>query len=258
MGFGDEIMVAGRARVLQQTDPRKCRVTFCGKLKWNSIWDNNPRIARIGERGDFQELVARDVNNSRPYHTKKTPERWSYNLAFRPNVGEIYFTDAELEFGARYAARVIIEPHNKPKASPNKEWGWMRWNKLAYLLDAAGIRCAQMGPMGTRTIDRVELIETPNFRFGCAVLAGARACVLPEGGLHHAAAALNVPGVVIFGGYIAVETTGYPMHTNLGVHVGEACGMRIPCEHCQEEMAKITPHEVCDELMRLMGETVAA
>lgn len=250
MGFGDELMVAGRARVQQQTDPRKCRPTFQGRTRWNIIWENNPRIARLEERGDFQELVARGADNMRPYHTAKTPERWTYNLAFRPDVGELYFSEAEREFGRRYWRHVVIEPTLGPGASPNKQWG--KWPELVTLMRAGGIVPVQLGAAGTEPLDGVQYIETQNFRKAAAVLANARAVVLPEGGLHHAAAALGVPGVVIFGGFTPVELTGYPMHRNLGVSLGDACGWRLPCKHCAAEMDKITPEQVFGELEAIL------
>ena len=249
-------MVSGRARVMQQTDPRKVRVTYQGKRQRKAsavIWDNNPRIAAYDERGDFQELEARDrVTNMRPYHTAKTPERWTYNLDFRPDVGELYFTDVELKFGAQYTGRIIVEPHIKPGASPNKDWGWVRWNKLAWLMQRAGLRVTQLGMPGTRTLEGAELIITPTFRMACAVLANAKAYVGHEGGLHHAAAALGIPGVVIFGGFTPVELTGYPIHRNLGASLGEACGMRVRCAHCEAAMAAISPEQVMRELEAIL------
>jgi ADP-heptose:LPS heptosyltransferase len=256
LGIGDELMVSGRARVMQQSDPRKCRVIFKRAPKWSPIWDNNPRIARLDEQGDFQVLFAKDPKtNLRPYHTAKGEDRWTYNLDFRPDVGEIYFSEEErkLAHRPRYgdAANgdwILIEPHIKPGASPNKQWGRERWQALARLLRKAGLQAAQVGPPGTPRLEGVDLIETMNFRLAAAVLAGARAAVLPEGGLHHAAAALGVPGVVIFGGFTPVELTGYAMHRNLGASLGEACGMRTPCAHCAAAMAAITPEQVFNEL----------
>jgi ADP-heptose:LPS heptosyltransferase len=241
-------MLSGAARVAQQTDPRKCRPTFQGRLRWNAIWDNNPRIARLEEVGDFQPLIARNEQNLRPYHTEKTPERWGYNLAFRPDVGELYFSEAERAFAAPHAGRIIIEPHIGEGASPNKQWGLYKWVSLVRMMRAAGIIPAHMGPEGTPRVEGADLIVTPRFRQAAAVLAGARAVVLPEGGLHHAAAAVGVPGVVIFGGFTPVELTGYAMHRNLGVSLGEACGWRTPCRHCAEVMAAISPEQVFNEL----------
>ena len=238
---------------MQQTDPRKVKVTYRGQLRWSEIFENNPRIARIEERGDFQELQARGPDNHRPYHTGKTDRRWTYNLAFRADRGELYFSKQEQEFGARHQGLVLIEPNIKPKASPNKQWGWERWQKLADLMRAAGIVPTQfMGAPGARKLERVEVVQSPGFRSACAVLANAKACVLPEGGLHHAAAALGVPGVVIFGGFTPVELTGYSMHRNLGASLGDACGMRTPCKHCADEMARITPEQVLEELKAML------
>lgn len=248
MGLGDELMVSGHARVMQRSDPRRVRVTYHGVSRWSLVWQNNPRIVRPEEVGNFQELPARGLNNLRPYHLDKTRERYVYNLKFRADVGEIYFSDEERSFGAAYPNRVIFEPNIKLRASPNKQWGWSRWQRLANLFVAAGMPVTQLGAIGTLTLDGVEFIETPTFRMAAAVIAMARGVVLPEGGTHHAAAALGVPGVVIFGGFTPVELTGYPVHRNLGASLGDACGMRLPCPHCADIMASITPGRIFDEL----------
>jgi ADP-heptose:LPS heptosyltransferase len=99
----------------------------------------------------------------------------------------------------------------------------------------------------------VRLIVTEDFRTACAVLARAKAYVGHESGLHHAAAAVGVPGVVIFGGYTPIEVTGYPMHRNLGASMEDACGSRQPCDHCAAWMERITPEQVLAELKSVIG-----
>lgn len=253
MGLGDACMDSGLARVAQQKDPRRVRIMHAKKVPWSPVWENNPRIAKPDEKGDLQLVYGRSLaTNMRGYHTAKTPERWSYNLDFRPDVGELYFTDAERALGARYPGKVILEPHIKAGASPNKRWPWVSWNKLAWHMQRDGMLVTQLGPHGTQLLDGAELIVTSTFRLAAAVLAGARAAVLPEGGTHHCAAALGVPAVVIFGGFTPVELTGYPVHKNLGASLGEACGSRLPCPHCAEWMARITPGQVFDELRSLL------
>lgn len=253
MGHGDAIMVSGHARVAQQADPRKIRVLHQYKPAWSEIWLNNPRFAQPGEKCDVQLLYARSAaTNMRPYHRAKSAERWTYELDYRPDVGELYFTDGERRFGEAQAVEIVVEPNIKPGASPNKQWPFERWHRFAELATAAGLRLVQLGPRGTRKLQHATLIETAGFRLGCAVLARALAFVGHEGGLHHAAAALGVPGVVIFGGFTPVELTGYAIHRNLGVSLGDACGLRVPCPHCKAEMAKITPEQVMQELEELL------
>lgn len=253
MGIGDCLMASGHARVLQKTDPRKVKVMHQHKPAWSEIWENNPRMAKKDDQGDFQVLYARSVeNNMRPYHLSKSERQWKYNLEYRPEVGEIYLTQKEKSFCSKFFPQVVVEPNIKPGASPNKQWGWERWERFAALAQAQGIRLYQVGPRGTRALKGVELIATENFRLGCAVLANAKAFVGGEGGLHHAAAALGIPGVVVFGGFTPVELTGYAIHRNLGVSLGDACGMRVPCPHCHHEMEKIEPEMVLQQLNEVM------
>jgi ADP-heptose:LPS heptosyltransferase len=255
VGLGDALMDSGAARVAQLRDPRKVMVMLGSRAAWSEVWEYNPRIARPGEKGDFQILQGRSVaSNMRPYHLSKTPQKWVYDLTFRPQVGEIYLSYAEQQFAGQFhPPQVVIEPNIKPGASPNKQWPFENWVRFAQMATSAGLKLVQLGPTGTRTLPGVQLIPTRSFREACAVLAGAKACVLPEGGTHHAAAALGIPGVVIFGGFTPVELTGYSVHRNLGVSLGDACGMRLQCDHCAVEMKKITPELVLVELQKVLG-----
>jgi ADP-heptose:LPS heptosyltransferase len=250
MGIGDEIMLTGEARVLQMRDPRPIKVDYGrGRFRWHSIWENNPRFARPEEMTHFQSMLARP-NGYRPYIARKRANKWEWKN-YKPKIGEIYLTEEEKAFGARHSNRIIIEPHIKANASPNKQWGWMRWNKLAYLLQEGGLRVSQVGPDDTPILGGAEHIVTTNFRLACAVLAQARAAVLPEGGLHHAAAAVGLRSVVIYGGFISPDQTGYDLHRNLFAG-GTPCGMRARCEHCARSMAAIAPEAVAKELCALL------
>jgi len=253
MGIGDEIMAAGHARVMHEQFPRRKVIIRDrhGGHRWHPIWEGNPHI--VGQRE-----VAKDAQTlfhcpgHRPYHKGKTDAKWIYNLDYRAPLGQIFLTPEEKKFGARYAGKIIIEPHIKQKASPNKQWGWVRWNKLIYIADNEGYKFAQLGPVGTQELQGMDHIETPTFRQACAVLAGACAYVGHEGGLHHAAAALGIPSVVIFGGFTPIELTGYEGHRNIGASLGEACGNRQPCPHCAKWMESITPDFVLKQLKELL------
>lgn len=249
MGIGDEVMVTGHARVMQLTDPRKVKLMYERPNHWNEVFENNPRLARPGEQGDFQTYQPR-VSGLRPYAASKSERRWIWR-DYRPPVGELYFTKMETTQAAAFSVDAILEPSMKPRASPNKDWGWERWQALAILMRDAGFKSAQLGPRGTKVLNSVRLIETTTFRFAAAVLARARIAVLPEGGLHHAAAALGVKSVVIFGGYISPNQTGYDHQANLFTG-GTPCGMRTPCAHCADAMSKITPEEVMRSVQRLL------
>jgi hypothetical protein len=250
MGWGDELIASGQARVMHQASPGK--VAICGRdgrFRQHDMWRGNPRIARHGDALAGTQML-HNGPGLRPYIREKTATRWYWNEWECP-VGEIYFSPEETAFAARHEPGVIVEPHHKANASPNKDWGMHRWQALVTLMRAAGLKVSQMGPSGTRLLEGAAFIETPDFRHGCAVLARARAAVLPEGGLHHAAAALGVGAVVIFGGFISPKQTGYVTQTNLFTG-GTPCGWRTPCAHCAEAMAQITPELVFEKLGALL------
>lgn len=267
MGWGDEIMAAGEARRAQEAgDPRPVAIVDPrrgGRVRWHPIWAGNPRIvtpAGMANGADVQRVV--NGPGCRPYIAHKLPERWVWR-SYRPHPAEIFFDKRERRLTGLAAGAVAVEPHIKAAASPNKDWGWDRWQALVDR--APDIPWVQLSPPGMRALKGVRQIFTRDFRAACAVLSGARAAVLPEGGLHHAAAALGVKAVVIFGGMISPANTGYGMHINLfdpaagpspegfGPQGGESpCGMRVKCEHCARAMAAIKPEVVAHHLETLL------
>jgi ADP-heptose:LPS heptosyltransferase len=112
---------------------------------------------------------------------------------------------------------VLVEPNlpNWKKSSPNKDWGFPKYIALIDRLKRAGIEVVQFVYAEGRRLPAVKKVHTPNFRLGLAVLKQAQIYVGPEGGLHHAAAALGVKGTVLFGGFVPPQVTGYDFHTNL-------------------------------------------
>lgn len=256
MGIGDEVMVTGLAAKAQVSDPRLVRVLHDGHMRWDAIWDHNPRIARLEDKGDFQILHAR-TNSLRPYIAGKSDEEWTWR-EFGPPKGEIYFTQSELEFGQKHAGRLIIEPHIKINASLNKDWGWIRWSKLCYLMNDCGYRYTQLGPPSVSLLDFAEWVETPTIRLAAAVLSYAKLVVTHEGAIHHLAAALGVPCIVIYGGYVSPKVTGYECQVNLFTGDGLGCGKRVRCEHCKKCMELITPESVLSHIQKLLQKKVAA
>ncbi len=249
MGLGDEIMVTGIARRMQEKQPLPVRVLDKrGRPRWHCIWDGNRRLATPGFEGRVQTLI--NGPQRRPYVVRETEQRWVWRDWVCP-VGEIHLSERERDFGAGLAGRVILEPSLKPKASPNKDWGWARWVQLARELLTRGHAVAQMGPAGTPRLPGVELIHTASFREACAVLAASRLAILPEGGLHHAAAALGTAAIVIFGGYISPQQTGYSHQVSLFTG-GTPCGRRSSCPHCVEAMSRISVAEVIEHATTLL------
>lgn len=250
MGWGDEIIVSGLARRAQRHDARPVRVVDArGCTRWNAIWEGNPRFAAPGDGTKAQLLSC--APGRRPYIARETAQRWVWRDWVCP-VGEIALGAAERRAGRRARGWVVVEPQLKAQASPNKDWGRRRWAALVAALREDGHPVGQLGPPGTPLLPGAALIETRDFRAACAALAHAHLAVLPEGGLHHAAAALGTPAIVLFGGYISPRQTGYAHQLNL-VGSDAPCGMRRPCEHCRRAMARIGVDQVLAHARTLLA-----
>jgi Glycosyltransferase family 9 (heptosyltransferase) len=161
---------------------------------------------------------------------------------------EIYFDNDELMAIANWRAPrpVIMEPTVKERGAcigANKQWPLDRYLAVAEELSRDGEFTISIGATAEGW-DKLPRVVTPTFRDALGVLSLARLYIGPEGGLHHAAAALGIPAVVIFGGFNSPKSTGYPWHSNLSV--GEPCGSVDYCVHCRDALNSITVERVVE------------
>lgn len=252
-------MAAGHARVVhEQTGQRVKICDIYNRPRWDPVWEGLPWIVRPGERGSFARI--KNGPQCRPYieypFSISQGQRWT-DWRAREHKGVLALTDDEQSFASRVAEKlgpfVVVEPRLSQKANQNKQWGKPNWRRLIGLLSESGETVVTMGPRGTPPLSRAKFIETPSFRFGAAVLARAKAAILPEGGLHHAAAVLGVKAVVLFGGTISPKTTGYDEHVNIADEgPGSPCGKWKPCAHCQRIWRELKPELVFDHYQRMV------
>lgn len=220
------------------------------------IFRKNKNIAIPGsERADDIEWCA--FYRGHRIYNRQDRNRWIWNLDFRVIPGELFFSPEEINFASRIRPGfVLIEP-NVPwwkTVAVNKDWGKAKYQAVADALRNKGHRVAQFS-YGKERLSGVEVIYANDFRSAVAALAKAKFAVLPEGGLHHGAAAVGVRAAVLFGGFIPPSVTGYDAHINLSSG-GEACGSTLQCSHCRAALDAISVDEVlaaCHKLIK--GET---
>lgn len=244
-------MSIGEAKRLhQQTRKPVLIADHFGRPVRSDLLDGIPYLLKQPRREPYTRLI--NAPGRRPYIAGKTAAQWFWRK-YQPEPGEIAFTEAELAFAEPYRGSVMVEPHVKDIGHRNKDWGWLRWLALEEQMRERGIApVIQCTKPGGSALPHARRVQTTSFRQTAAVLSVCRAYVGPEGGLHHAAAATGVPAVVIFGGFIAPDVTGYAQHRNLFTG-GVACGQRTECKHCQEAMRRITPAMVINELMEILN-----
>jgi glycosyl transferase family 9 (putative heptosyltransferase) len=253
MGIGDEIMATGMARGAAK---RGKRIAFGDgrRIIWGPWCDEafrfNPNIARTVDK--HVDWIAY-YKGHRTYN-RAGDRRWLWNYEFKATPGEFYFDGDEERFSVRRDG-VLIEP-NVPwhkSVAPNKDWGISRYQLVAdYLRYSAGLRVFQFSH-GRLRLAGVEVIPVSTFRQAAAALAGVTLAIVPEGGLHHAAAAVGTRAVVIFGGFVPPQVTGYDSHVNLTglAEYSEACGSWQTCQHCRAALNRITVEEVYGHATKL-------
>jgi ADP-heptose:LPS heptosyltransferase len=249
VGFGDQLLGTGMARGARDRG-KKVALGDRKKIIWDKhsaeVFRDNPNLAKPGSERD-QNVEWVEFYKGHRLYNRQGSDRWIWNMDFRAVPGELFFNGNERRNGRRYGKGfVLIEPDvpSWKSVAPNKDWGRSKYQALADKLNTDGHRLVQFrheksGP----ALRGVEQLRTMNFRDSLAILSQASLYIGPEGGTHHGAAAVGRPAVVLFGGFIPPDVTGYEAHKNL-TGGAEACGSLRACPHCRAAMDAITVEEV--------------
>lgn len=184
---------------------------------------------------------------------------WHFNRDFRArdHVAKIYLTEGEWQRGQQvlqeFGSFVLIEPYSK---HPNLRWPLKHWEELvAARQDLTFIQHVHQFSKDF-LVPGAVLIETSSFRDACGVLASADCYIRGESGMLHAAAALGVPSVAIWGECMDWDVLGgYPLEVGVGIRM-PACGRFEYCARCQQVMLDIPPEDVSNAIalaMRWVG-----
>lgn len=245
MGWGDELMAAGEAMNLGGVVAIKDKSQ---NHRWHPAWENNPHIARPGEKYDKFIINA---PGARPYAKSVNAHAWDWQ-AYRPKPAKFFWSEDEEAYRGMIEGNfLVVEPHLKDKQeSVNRDWGWDNFAQVTSSVDADWV---QFGEKKPKLLPNARWIQTPTPRHMAAALSKARGFLSPEGGMHHTAAALNLKGVVLFGGFIAPQVTGYQMHKNIYIGHGLGCGKRVKCQHCSDAWGKIDPERITKIMRGIYG-----
>lgn len=215
----------------------------------------HPSIPKVHGFGDGIMLSAHDA--TQPWYIdreRSTKQRVVFNPDFRAPRGVIRVPDRPARWARErvYGHEILIEPHIKGKfSSTNKRWPWAYWRRLVELAHQHELELVQCARPGLALLEGVRAVPSPSFWHAVALIDRLRGVVTTEGGLHHAAAALNKPAVVIWGCYSDPKILGYPDHVNLYEPDPEGLGQRRPHPACEAAMRRITPERVLEGMTTL-------
>ena len=202
------------------------------------VFSNNPRMAL---KLDTDVVWVNNYPGSRPYLKGTNKGKLLFNDDYKPRVGEIYFSHEEQkDIDKIDGDYIVVEPNVKKIYAHTVNKAWHGWEQLL----KHDLPWLQLGDV---SVDRyTNWKETATFREALQVLSKAKLFVGTDGGLHHAAAALGIPSVVIWTGFTSPRHLGYDTHRN--IHDGsEPCGTYDSvCQHCLLKSKAITVEQVLD------------
>jgi ADP-heptose:LPS heptosyltransferase len=249
MGYGDAIMATALARGFH-AQGKRAAFGDGRTIKWTGycedIFANNPNIARPGEEGQ-NNLVWFPHYKKHLTYAKFDGRHWVWDYKFKAVPGEFFFAPGERLPLPVQNKFIVIEPNVawQRAANINKDWGDKKYEFLADLLMRRGHTVVQfIHNNSVRRLAGVHQLPTKTFRQAAAIMASASVIIAPEGANHHAAAALGVPAVIVWGGFSPPQTMGYANQIMLTGGVRKACGSTYACKHCREAMDNISIDDV--------------
>jgi ADP-heptose:LPS heptosyltransferase len=246
VGLGDWLMATADIRRAHAKWGVRCLVGDGKRSFWSEVFEGNPKVCKAVDLKPGEKYAwVPNFPQHRPYIAEIVENHFIYKPDFKVEPGELFTKRREK------GDYIVIEPNVKQDMTgPNKDWGFVNWVALSRRLKGDLV---QLGPKGTRKLKRARCIQTDTFTEALEWLSGARLLITTDGALHHAAAALGVPAVVLWGGVASPKNLGYDSHTNIW-HGDEPCGtFWMECPHCKSAMSKIKVDDVHKECERYLA-----
>jgi len=239
MGLGDWLMASGDAKEANERTGKKVKLGDGVRMSWDGqVFANNPRMA---SNSDTDVVWVKNYQGHRPYLKGTKNGHMLFNDDYKPRVGEIYFNQLEKKNIDKIDKDyIVVEPNVKRVYAHTVNKAWHGWEEL-FKHDLPWLQ------LGDVTVKRyTKWKETATFREALQVLSKAKLFIGTDGGLHHAAAALGIPSVVIWTGFTSPRHLGYDTHRN--IHDGsEPCGTYDSvCQHCLLKSKAINVEQVLD------------
>jgi ADP-heptose:LPS heptosyltransferase len=268
--YGADILATGEAKIIHQENP-EVKIAFGnpevlsqndqGKTKfyWAEIFENNPYILQPGENAE-QVMVISNYPKSRPFFNyaktrytqaddgSKVPYKFAYNPDYEVTCGELYFSDSEIAEAEKLienfeAPIIFIDPHAD---NPNKHWIFERWDDVIKQSSHQFVQLTY--DEHAVPLNGAVQLNTTTFRQACAVLnagVGRGILLTVDCDLHHAAAALKMPAIVLWSHYSHPDNFGYNDHINIRWDpAGKPCGLRDNCIQCKTSVEMIKVRDV--------------
>jgi ADP-heptose:LPS heptosyltransferase len=189
----------------------------------------------------------------------------NFKASVKDPLPELYFTLLEAgrvkefidsKIGAE--SYIVVEPGtNKDWFGDLRSWPMDRWQELVYHIKKTypKLLVLQVGLTDTQLLEGVvDLRGRTSFREAALVIKNSSLFIGTEGGLMHAAAAVNAPSLILWGGITLPSFAGYQNHQKiLSNFVSCApCGQLGWCDNDNICMKSIETYAVNEQVNRIL------
>lgn len=145
---------------------------------------------------------------------------------------------------------IVIEPGSKKSYTVNREYPFEKWQKVVNEL-CEHIDIIQVGIEGSRPLENaINLTGKTNFLQAVHVIEKSKMFLSSEGGLVHAATAVDTKSLVIITGYQSKKMVAYPQNINIDISSHGPCGLKSECAQCKKESADHDWREIVQSVKR--------
>lgn len=257
--LGDNLMISCLAREIKRTYPRKKVIV---ETEYPDLFFANPNVDVVlkGKRlpfyvkakyrlsPDTETHILDQMIRALPFPVSGCERKLDY---FEPEDLDLHVLE---KLPPDY---VVVCPVGKRKFAANrKEWGFDNFQQLVHLL--ADIPVVQIGSPSDPLLHGVIDFRSVGFpiQICAAVIRHSLTGIFTEGGFMHLANAVGKPAVIVYGGALRPESTGYDLNVNLSQEVdcGPCFTSHRPLTECptMKCMRPISPELVARSVMNLI------
>ena len=239
------------------------------KLVRSPVFENNPHVYK---HGDGPEAFPLFLNNPQAnYCETDTPikahhkgdmhiiERiCSFYGIENPELKcELHFSKYEISKVKKMADGigdkfVTIEPHSKTNYTVNRAYPFEKWQKVVDAL-SKHIQVVQIGLESSPLLENViDFRGKTSFREATLLIGESEMFLSTEGGLVHAATAVDTKSLVVITGYQTEKMVAYPQNININIANHGPCGLKIPCKDCQKDAESHNEQEIIDKAQKFL------
>jgi len=237
-GMGDNLLLTMLLPILRKKKPDHKIVV---ETFWPDLFRNNPDADWVTDQ--HLKTTRRHIKPTYKVDTTTTVSIYEQMTAYTGEqvkaAPKIYLDKGERDkaqskYGSGY---IVVCPVGKATFTANrKEWGLHNFQQLYDLLDQYS--WVQIGAKDDPLLSGCQDARGLPIRESAAVLSQARLFVGLEGGLMHLARSVDTPAVIIYGGFIKPEVSGYDDQVQIY--------QKVHCSPCFDSHHK---HSFCDTMI---------